>query len=312
MIPPFTSLQSRLKMQHLRLLLAIEERGSLRQAAEALSLTQPAVTKMLQDMEALLGVTLFERHLRGLRPTRFGTAATRYATLVFSDMANLRDELASLETGKMGKVRVGAVMAPTPVLMAEVIRRLKRDHPRLNIAVQVDTSDVLVPLLDRDQLDLVLGRVPEGWDASHLEFEQLGDERLAIVVGCDHPLVDQAAPSFGELATFPWILQPRPSPMRALIDRSFEDAGVTPPQSTIETAAILMTTSLLPGSDLIAVVPMAVADFHARMGLLSILPVPLPRKLGPYGIVTRLARPPTASTSLLIDVLREVAAKYRD
>lgn len=309
MIPPVASLQSRLKMQHLRLLMAIEERGSLRQAAQALSLTQPAVTKMLQDMEALLGVTLFERHLRGLRPTRFGTAVTRYATLVFSDMANLREELTALETGSVGKVRVGAVMAPTPVLMAEVIRRLRREHPRLNMTVQVDTSDVLVPLLERDQLDLVLGRVPEGWEAGHLTFEKLGDERLAIVVGCGHPLAGRPAPGFGELATWPWILQPRPSPMRALIDRSFEDAGVAPPQSTVETAAILMTTSLLPGSDLIAVVPMEVADFHARIGLLHILPVRVPRKLDPYGIVRRSERPPSTSTTLLIDTLRTVVSE---
>lgn len=309
MIPPVASLQSRLKMQHLRLLMAIEERASLRQAAQALSLTQPAVTKMLQDMEALLGVTLFERHLRGLRPTRFGTAVTRYATLVFSDMANLREELTALETGSVGKVRVGAVMAPTPVLMAEVIRRLRREHPRLNMTVQVDTSDVLVPLLERDQLDLVLGRVPEGWEAGHLTFEKLGDERLAIVVGCGHPLAGRPAPGFGELATWPWILQPRPSPMRALIDRSFEDAGVAPPQSTVETAAILMTTSLLPGSDLIAVVPMEVADFHARIGLLHILPVRVPRKLDPYGIVRRSERPPSTSTTLLIDMLRTVVSE---
>ncbi|WAS52767.1 LysR family transcriptional regulator [Burkholderia ambifaria] len=306
MIPPASTLRSRLKMQHLRLLLSIEERGSLRQAADALSLSQPAVTKMLQDMEALLGVTLFERHLRGLRPTRFGMAVTRYANLVFSDLANLHDELVSLETGRIGKVRIGAVMAPTPVLMAEVIRRLKRDHPGLNMTVHVDTSDMLVPMLERDQLDLVLGRVPEGWDASHLTFEQLGDERLAVVVGCDHPLAKRTDLTFGELATYPWILQPRPSPMRALIDRSFEEAGVTAPQSTIETAAILMTTSLLTGSDLVAVVPMAVATFHASMGLLHILPVPLPRKLDPYGVVTRLGRPPSASMTLFVDVLRAV------
>ncbi|GAB3626453.1 LysR family transcriptional regulator [Pandoraea terrae] len=296
-------------MQHLRLLLAIEERGSLRQAADELALTQPAVTKMLQDMEALLGVPLFERHVRGLRPTRFGATATRYAKLVFSDMAGFRDELAALESGKIGKVRVGAVMAPTPVLLAEVIRRLKRDHPLLDVSVQVDTSDVLVPLLERDQLDLVLGRVPEGWDTSLLEFDQLGEEGLAIVVCRDHPLVKRRKPSFEELATFPWIMQPLPSPMRALVDRSFADAGVTPPSSTIETAAVLMTTSLLPGSDLVAVLPASVAAFYARLDVLKVLPVPLPRKLGPYGIVTRRGRPLSASMSLLVDTLRAAAAE---
>ncbi|MGO4330186.1 LysR family transcriptional regulator [Cupriavidus sp. 2TAF22] len=304
LIPPISTLYSRIKMQHLRLLLAIEERGSLRQAAEAVMLTQPAVSKMLQDMESMLGVSLFERHARGLRPTRFGLAATQFARLVFADMAGLRDELAALESGKVGRVRVGAVMAPTPVLLANVIRSLNREHPRLEVVVQVETSDLLVPLLERDQLDIVLGRVPEGWDSSGLEFEQLGEESLAIVVGPLHPLLGRRKPGFEELATFPWIMQPRPSPMRALIDRSFEDAGVAPPPSTIETAAVLMTTSLLADSELIAVLPASVAAFYAGLGALAVLPLPLPRKLGPYGIVTRRGRPPTASMSLLIDALR--------
>jgi DNA-binding transcriptional LysR family regulator len=308
MIPSVSTLHGRLKMQHLRLLVAIEERGSLRQAAEALTLTQPAVSKMLQDMEDILGVALFERHARGLRPTRFGGAATRYAKLVFADMAGLRDELVALESGKIGRVRVGAVMAPTPGLLANVIRRLNRDHPQLEIAVQVDTSDVLVPLLERDQLDLVLGRVPEGWDASGLAFEQLGEEGLAIVVGPDHPLARRRKPQFAELARFPWIMQPRPSPMRALIDRSFEDAGVAPPPSTIETAAVLMTTSLLTDSELIAVLPASVAAYYAQQGALTVLPLPLPRKLGPFGIVTRRGRPASAPMSVLIDALRAQTA----
>lgn len=304
MIPSVSALHNRLKMQHLRLLVAIEERGSLRQAADALTLSQPAVSKMLQDMEDLLGVALFERHARGLRPTRFGGAATRYAKLVFADMAGLRDELVALESGKIGRVRVGAVMAPTPGLLANAIRQLNRDHPQLEIAVQVDTSDVLMPQLERDQLDVVLGRVPEGWDSGALDFEQLGDEGLAIVVGPQHPLAGQRTPAFAELTRFPWIMQPRPSPMRALLDRSFEDAGVPAPPSTIETAAVLMTTSLLIDSELIAVLPESVAAYYAQLGALAVLPLPLPIKLGPYGIVTRRGRPVSASMSLLIDTLR--------
>ena len=102
-------------------------------------------------------------------------------------------------------------------------------------------------------------------------------------------------------------MQPRPSPMRALIDRSFEDAGVPAPPSTIETAAVLMTTSLLADSELIAVLPESVAAYYGRLGALAVLPLPLPRKLGPYGIVTRRGRPPTASMSLLIDALRALS-----
>ena len=168
-------------------------------------------------------------------------------------------------------------------------------------------TQILMPLLERDQLDIVLGRVPEGWDSASVDFEQLGDEGLAIVVGPQHPLARKRKPQFAELTRYPWIMQPRPSPMRALLDRSFEDAGVAPPPSTIETAAVLMTTSLLIDSELIAVLPESVAHYYAQLGALTVLPLPLPIKLGPFGIITRRGRPVTASMSLLVDTLRNSA-----
>ncbi len=97
--------------------------------------------------------------------------------------------------------------------------------------------------------------------------------------------------------------------MRRLIDRSFEDAGVAPPPSTIESAAVLMTTSLLADSELIAVLPASVAAYYRSLGALAVLPLPLPRKLGPYGIVTRRGRPVTASMSVLIDALRAASGR---
>lgn len=308
MIPSFAAMQARLKMQHLRLLLAIAEHGSLRRAASDLALTQPAVTRSLKDMEDMLGVPLFDRQARGLRPTRFGVAATHYAKLVFSGMQGLRDELSALETGKIGKVRIGSVVAAVPALLADALRRVRRDHPMLDVVVQVDTSDILVPQLEHDQLDLVLGRIPQDQEASHLDFEWLEDEELHIVVCRAHPLARRRGIGLAQLAAYSWILQPRPSPLRLLMDRSFAEAGVAPP-STIETAAVLLTATLLPGSDLVAVLPKSVAAFYERQDILKVLAVRLPRQLGPYGIVTRRSRPVAASTALVIDALRAAAAQ---
>lgn len=117
-------------MRHLQLMLALSESPSLRQAAEGLALTQPAATKSLQELEDVLGVSLFTRHARGLDPTVSGKAVMRYARVVFADMDELREELVAIQAGDVGKVRVGAVMAPAPDLLTHVIVKLKQAHPR--------------------------------------------------------------------------------------------------------------------------------------------------------------------------------------
>ncbi|MGF6267240.1 DNA-binding transcriptional LysR family regulator [Paraburkholderia youngii] len=193
-----------------------------------------------------LGVSLFVRHTRGMEPTIFGEAVMRYARVVFEDLDELREELAGIEAGDIGKVRIGAVMAPSLELLTHTIVKLKEAHPRLQMAVTIDTSDVLVQSLQQDQLDIVIGRIPDGFPALDLSFEKLAEEALSIVVRPDHPAAHMSTrPKLADLARYPWIIQPHPSPMRQVIDQTFRESRVAPPVSTVGTSSILTTLSLL-------------------------------------------------------------------
>lgn len=195
MIPATASIRTRLRLRHLQLILAVWEHGSLRRASDEIGMTQPAATKALHELEDLLGVTLFERHARGIDPTIFGEAVIRYARVVFADLGTLREELVAIESGNVGAVRLGAVMAPSPDLLTTTIVALKEAHPKLHITVQIDTSDVLVQALQEDQLDLVVGRVPNGWPADDLTFETTGEEPLSLVTRPRIRCVENAAGS---------------------------------------------------------------------------------------------------------------------
>ena len=247
-------------------MVALSETVSLRSAADELAMTQPAATKALKELEDTVGVSLFVRHARGMEPTIFGEAVMRYARVVFEDLDELREELAAIEAGDIGKVRIGAVMAPAPELLTHAIVALKEAHPRLQIRVQIDTSDVLVQALQQDQLDIVVGRIPDGFPALDLSFETLSEEALSIVSRPGHPMVNAAnagaRPKLAELAQYPWIVQPHPSPMRQIIDQTFRESRVAPPVSTVETSSILTTLSLLRDSDMLAVLPSSVAQYY--------------------------------------------------
>jgi DNA-binding transcriptional LysR family regulator len=270
-----------------------------------MAMTQPAATKALQELEDTIGVSLFVRHARGMEPTIFGEAVMRYARVVFEDLDELREELAGIEAGDIGKVRIGAVMAPSPELLTQTIVKLKEAHPRLQMSVTIDTSDVLVQSLQQDQLDIVIGRIPDGFPALDLSFEMLAEEALSIVVRPDHPMALAATrPKLAELALYPWIIQPHPSPMRQVIDQTFRESRVAPPVSTVETSSILTTLSLLRDSDMLAVLPSSVAQYYVALEAIAAVSTPLRGRLAPYGLILRKNRRITPATQLVIDSIR--------
>ncbi|MCC8396197.1 LysR family transcriptional regulator [Paraburkholderia sp. MMS20-SJTR3] len=305
MIPPASAIRKRLRLRHLQLMVALSEMESLRRAADELAMTQPAATKALQELEDTLGVSLFVRHARGMEPTIFGEAVMRYARVVFEDLDELREELAGIEAGDIGKVRIGAVMAPSPELLTQTIVRLKQAHPRLQMTVTIDTSDVLVQSLQQDQLDIVIGRIPDSFPAFDLSFETLAEEALSIVVRPDHPAAQASSrPKLAELARYPWIIQPHPSPMRQVIDQTFRESRVAPPVSTVETSSILTTLSLLRDSDMLAVLPSSVAHYYVALDAIASLATPLRGRLAPYGLILRRNRRVTPAMQLVIDSIR--------
>jgi DNA-binding transcriptional LysR family regulator len=305
MIAPASTIRKRLRLRHLQLMVALSETESLRSAADELAMTQPAATKALKDLEDTVGVSLFVRHARGMEATIYGEAVMRYARVVFEDLEELREELAAIEAGDIGKVRIGAVMAPAPDLLTRVIVTLKEAHPRLQITVQIDTSDVLVQALQQDQLDIVVGRIPYGYPALDLSFETLSEEALSIVARPEHPVAHAPAkPKLAELAAYPWIVQPHPSPMRQVIDQTFRESRVAPPVSTVETSSILTTLSLLRDSDMLAVLPSSVAQYYAALDTIATLPTPLRGRLAPYGLILRKNRRISPATQLVIDAIR--------
>src|SRR6184192_1962177 len=135
---------------------------------EALSLTQPTLTKALQDVEATLGLPLSERSNRGLEPTPYGEIFARHAKIVLAQLRHAAEELEILRVGYSGKVTVGTLLAASAAILPDAIARLKIERPGVAISVLVGTYDILVPSLLVGDLDMVLGRLPEEGRSSAL------------------------------------------------------------------------------------------------------------------------------------------------
>lgn len=311
MIPSAQTMRNRLRFKQLTLIAAIDELRSLRKVAQYMHMSQPAATKMLQEIEETLGVTLFDRQSKGMLPTAFGTSVIHYAQLMISDLDNLREKLVAQQDGAIGEIAVGTTRAPTPALITRAIVELKRRFPLLTISIHVDTSDVLLQMLEQGKLDIVLGRIADHSEHSGLNFEELDSESLSVVAGSKHPLADAPRLTLADLAESPWILQPVRSSMRHLMEHAFREAGIAIPRNLVETASVLTTTTLLRSTEMIAVLPDSIARDYAAIGWLCILPVKIALQLEPYGIITRKERFPDPAVNTFQECLRALATEGR-
>ncbi|WP_374298266.1 LysR family transcriptional regulator [Paracoccus sp. (in: a-proteobacteria)] len=289
-VPPLHALLGRLRLRQLLLVVAVGELTSLRKAADRVGISQPAATKMLAELEASLGVPLFQRGRRGMVATLYGAALIRHAHLVISDVGAMRDEIAGLASGTEGRLAIGMITAAAAGPLSIAVAQLKKRRPRLDVTITVETSDILIPMLEQGRLDVVIGRRVPSSRAAELEFTEIGPERLSVVTGAANPLRDRADLTLPALWNQAWILQPRTSPLRQMVEAAFRDAEMETPANVIETASILTATTLLQHSDMISVVPHSVALHYVSSGMMAILPVGLSRELDPYGVLTRKSR----------------------
>jgi DNA-binding transcriptional LysR family regulator len=276
---------SRLRLKQLALVASLEMTTNLHESARELNLSQPGATKLLKEVEETLGVTLFERLPRGMKATAYGVVVARHARQIISETGRLKAQLAAMQRGEFGRVRLGAIMEALPEQVAMLLTSQMGASGGPQISLTVSTSDNLIAALNDGALDIALGRPVEHIDMSGIRFEPLWQEKLAVVASPGHPLAGVDRLSLKEIGACSWILQPRPSPMRMAIDLAFAHVDLPPPHFTLETASMLMTTVAVGKSDLLAVLPRSVADYYADKGLISILRVELEEHMSRYGLL---------------------------
>lgn len=308
-LPSLSSIAARLRFRQLQFLIALEEHGSLHRVAEQLAMTQPGATKMLHELEALFGTRLFERSRSGVRANDLGHCVIRYARLAQADLGNLRQEIAGVLTGKGGRLAVGAIGGAIPAVLVDALMQLRRLQPALSVSLREDTSAGLLDALDAGRLDIALCRTRVALRPDQFDWEMLAEEPVAVAVGPGHRLARARKVRLADLAASSWVVYPANMPLRTLLEREFNEAGLPMPAHAVETASIFATVLLLQKDpSLAALLPAGTIDVYRRHGMAVALPIAIKSRTEPYGIVTRRGWKPTPAASLLMQVLREMRA----
>jgi DNA-binding transcriptional LysR family regulator len=299
-------LQVNLKSRHLRLLVALDDFGNLRQVAEISHVTVPAVSKALAELEKGLGLELFSRTGQGLRATAYGESLIRLARKMLTDIHQVRDELKALSSGSEGKIHVGVFPASTSILLTQALALLKQRSPGTNVLVTEGNTNNLLPELWQGRLDMVVGRLPVRNSITGFEEKELMEERVLLVAGHHHPLTKKKKLKWSDLKPYPWVLPPTGSLLRDPLERTLEQHGLPMTNNYIETLSTHLARAYLNASDAIAVMAGAAAGDPSQS--LAVLPLTLPKLVRSAGVLWNKNRGLTPGAKLMITCLEEAAS----
>jgi DNA-binding transcriptional LysR family regulator len=300
-------IRRRLKLRDLDTLMMVAKEGSMAKAAAGLSVSQPAVSKAMAEMERTLGVRLLDRTAQGVEPNLYGRALLKWAAAIFDDVRQGVNELEFLNDPTSGEVRIGATEPVIAGLLSEAIRRLSRPYPK--IVFHITQIPVFPPYREvrERSVDFMIGHLAESTAPDEVNTEILFDEPQFIVAGLNNPLARRRKIKLAELRDEPWTL-PRPETAAGtLAADTFRRCGLGLPHTRVICNSIQMHNALLATGEYLAMFPRSLLEFGAQRLSITVLPVDLPASAAPLGIITLKNRTLSPVTQLVIECVREVA-----
>ena len=231
-------LVTRLKLRHLQLLQQIVQHQTLSRVALEARLSQPAITKSLQEIEDIFMTRLFERTSRGLRPTAAGEAVVAYALNALADTTATARTLSAIDAGLAGRVRIGVTPQVPRALLDAALQHLLGQTPRVAVMAREGTTDDLVAALSARELDCAIGRSYDGESAEIVQHAIFQQEPCLLVAAKSRARLSKGPLDWGRLAALDWILPPPDTPMRRTFNSIFVGAGVQPPLPMLETVSV--------------------------------------------------------------------------
>lgn len=305
MLPAVDALAGRFRLKHFKLLKAIDDEGSLARAAENVSISQPGATKMLREIEDAIGHTMFLRTNRGLEPNEIGRCVIRYSRLMLSNLDGMHKEIVGVKDGLGGFLCIGAVMGAMPTA-AKMAAQLAQKRPEVKVQIRQSTSNELLSMLDKCQIDLAICRtsvsaVPDDYTV-WLEKE----ERVSVIANKMHPKAGLPDLELADLTEFPWIVCLPNMPMRRHFEREFINISMPFPSNVIETASALAIMVLLKTERSICTMqPEDLVEQLVACGEVTKLDVSLSTKSEPYQVVSCINRELSHTARIALEVLNE-------
>ncbi len=293
--------------RRLAVLAAFDERRHVSDAARVAHLSQPAVSMAMREIEAPLGVALFDRGASGTALSEAGAILLRHVKRALAQIRIGVSELSALRGVMEGRVTIGATPFGRPYLLPVAISRLVREHPGVTVRTVEGSMASLTAGLRSGDIDFVFGALPR--DAPHEELvrEELYTEAMAVLARAGHPLAarrrrDALRAALHEV----WVLPQRGSPSREMFEASLASLGLAQPRVAVESSDLALIRGLMLESDMVSAASRHLFHHELAEGLLVALVRTLPGSERAIGILRRTVDHSSPPAQLLIEALRSV------
>ncbi|HBT8445832.1 TPA: LysR family transcriptional regulator [Klebsiella pneumoniae] len=294
----------RIRLRHLHTFVAVAQQGTLGRAAETLNLSQPALSKTLNELEQLTGTRLFERGRLGAQLTLVGEQFLTHAVKVL-DALNSADQALNRKEGLNNDiVRIGALPTAALGILPTVIGQFHKQQKDITLQVATMNNTMLLAGLKSGEIDIGIGRMSDPELMSGLHYELLFLESLKLVVRPGHPLLQETV-TLSRVMEWPVVVSPKGTVPRQNAEALLQSQGCKMPAGCIETLSASLSRQLTVDFDYVWFVPSGAVKDDLRRGVLTALPIATQGAGEPIGILTRVDATLTPGTQTLLSAIRK-------
>jgi DNA-binding transcriptional LysR family regulator len=299
-----------LRLRDLHVFAIVVRSGSMSKAAARLGISQPAVSQSIDALEHALRVRLIDRSHRGAEPTRYGELLLKRALVVFDELKEGIKDIEAVSDPAAGEVRLGCPESIASSILPAILHVFSRQYPRVVVRVtQVGTRTLDLPELRARNFDLIIGRLLDPAGDEDVAVEVLFNDRMVLAAGAQSRWAHRRKIELAELLDEPWILTPPGSWNDKIVREGFQSCGLPMPRMVVDTYSVHLRTKLLAMGDHVAVFPYSVLQFNADQYSLKVLPVRLPLRPWPVGMMTLKNRTLSPAVAAFADHVRRFVAK---
>jgi DNA-binding transcriptional LysR family regulator len=281
-----------LNLHLLRMFATVVRTGSFSRAADALHVSQPAVSKGVRDFELQIGCRLLDRTPKGVRPTREGLALMRHADALFATEREAEEEMRSLRGLEEGSLRVGASTTIASYMIAEYLGIFHRAYPNIDLHIVSANTSEIADLMIGHEVDIALVEGPVRDE--NLIAEPWQTDLMELIVGSHHRFAASKTPIDGAaLASETLIVREPGSGSREIVTKALADHGIEP-RRTLEigsTEAIKQAVAVGLGVSIVSKSAVSDQVAQGRLKIISIRGVIIRRQLWQLKIPGRLDAP---------------------
>jgi len=213
-------------LSQLRTFITVVDHHSFSEAARLLGISQPAVTMQIQALESDIGAMLLDRGYRKIGLTEAGAALVPYARRILSEVDEARHAIEMLSDTVTGRVTVAASTTPGQYLLPRALGAFLKEFPEVGVTLRVYDSADVVERVEAEEADL--GMTGAEVPGARVYYERLGVDELVLICPPGHPLAEQEAVTFSEVAEQPFIVREAGSGTRMVAEELVRRAGVDP------------------------------------------------------------------------------------